>query len=179
MSSYGFGGPRGGIIQMAYTVPDIRAAIDYWIGDLKVGPWFLLDHFTGTDPIYRGEISKADVSIAMSFAGHMNVELIQPNDRNPSVYRDAIERKGYGFHHFGRASEDIEADVAELERQGYQQAFRAGVPTGGEVVYLESDEERPGFVELIQATETMDQAFTAMWRNTVGWDGRDPIRPFG
>src|SRR5688572_32981180 len=43
MPDFAFGGPRGGIIQMAYTVADIRAAIDHWISDLKVGPWFLLD----------------------------------------------------------------------------------------------------------------------------------------
>ena len=53
MADFAFGGPRGGIIQMAYTVPDIRAAIGFWICDLHVGPWFLLDHFTGEDGIRR------------------------------------------------------------------------------------------------------------------------------
>jgi glutathione S-transferase len=94
MPDFAFGGPRGGIIQMAYTVADIRAAIAYWIRDLKVGPWFLLDHFTGADPVYRGGPSQADVAIAMAFAGHMQIELIQPNDDHPSVYRETITRRG-------------------------------------------------------------------------------------
>ena len=178
MPDFAFGGPRGGIIQMAYTVADIRAAIAYWIRDLKVGPWFLLDHFTGADPVYRGGPSQADVAIAMAFAGHMQIELIQPNDDHPSVYRETITRRGHGFHHFGRASDDIEADIAELEASGYSVAFRAGVPTGGDVAYMDRGPDDPGFVELITATPGMEQAFTSFWRASVGWDGRDPIRPF-
>ena len=70
MSLVGFGQPDDGIIQMCYLVPDIRAAMKLWIDKLKVGPWFLLDHFGGTNPKYRGRDSKADVSLVMSFAGH-------------------------------------------------------------------------------------------------------------
>src|SRR6202030_2321164 len=72
MGLVGFGQPDDGIIQMCYLVPDIRAAMSVWIDKLKVGPWFLLDHFTGIEPKYRGRDSTADVSLAMSFAGHMN-----------------------------------------------------------------------------------------------------------
>ena len=104
MGLVGFGQPDDGVIQMAYVVADIRASINHWVTQLNVGPWFLLDHFTGTDPKYRGRDSTADVSLAMSFAGHMNIELIQPNNDAPSVYREWIERRGYGFHHWGRAA---------------------------------------------------------------------------
>ncbi len=61
----------GQIVQTAYVVQRIRPAIDWWIKDGKAGPFFLLDSFTGADQRYRGEPTKADVSIAMSFAGHM------------------------------------------------------------------------------------------------------------
>ena len=179
MADFAFGGPRGGIIQMAYVVPDIRAAIAYWVRDMKVGPWFLLDHFTGDAPVYRGGPSRADVAIAMAFAGHMQIELIQPNDDHPSVYREMIDRIGYGFHHVGRASDHVDADIAALGREGYRVAFRAGVPTGGEVAYLDGDADRPGFLELIAATPAMEEVFTRFWRASVGWDGSDPVRPFG
>jgi hypothetical protein len=43
----GFGQPEDGIIQMAYVVRDIHAAMRAWVGKLRVGPWFLLDHFGG------------------------------------------------------------------------------------------------------------------------------------
>ena len=37
---------------------------------------------------------------------------------------------------------------------------------------------QPGFVELIPATAGLDEAFTAMWKASVNWDGKDPVRPF-
>jgi hypothetical protein len=177
MGDFAFGGPRGGIIQTAFVVRDIGEAIASWVGDCRVGPWFLLDHFTGEHPVYRGGPSRADVAIAMAFAGHMQIELIQPNDDHPSVYRETIDRVGHGFHHLGRATETIDADIAELEARGYSLAFRAGVPTGGDVAYM----DRPGasgFLELITATDGMEEAFTRFWRASVDWDGRDPVRPF-
>jgi hypothetical protein len=177
MGDFAFGGPRGGIIQTAFVVEDIRESIDSWIQDCHVGPWFLLDHWTGDHPVYRGAPSRADVAIAMAFSGHMQIELIQPNDGNPSVYKEAIDARGYGFHHLGRASDDIGADIAALEGRGYALAFRAGVPTGGDVAYMDKP-GYSGFLELITATSGMEEAFTRFWRASVGWDGSDPVRPF-
>ncbi len=177
MGDFAFGGPRGGIIQTAFVVRDIREAIASWVGDCRVGPWFLLDHFTGDNPVYRGGPSRADVAIAMAFAGHMQIELIQPNDDFPSVYRETIGSRGYGFHHLGRATETIDADISALEARGYSLAFRAGVPTGGDVAYMDKA-GHSGFLELISATDGMEETFTRFWRASVDWDGHEPVRPF-
>lgn len=175
-----FGQPAKGIMQMAYVVPDIRAGIKEWIERLHVGPWFLLDNFTGIDPVYRGGPSKAGISLAMSFAGHMNIELIQPNDDHPSVYKEHIDRHGHGFHHWGVASADFAADIKTYEAMGMDIAFRAGVPTGGEVAYFDTHGAMPGFIELIQTSPGMERAFAHFYGAALAWDGKtDPIRTFG
>jgi hypothetical protein len=174
----GFGQRVGGITQMAYIVEDMESAIDQWVRDTATGPWFLLESFTGADHVYRGTPSRADVRIAMAFAGHMQIELIQPKDGHPSVYREMIERRGYGFHHVGIACEDVDAAIEGYLARGYTLAFTASVPTGGHVAYLDGGESHPYFVELIPATPGMDTAFTAFWRAAATWDGRDPIRSF-
>ena len=166
-----------GIIQMAYTVANIHEAIGRWVKDLKVGPFFLLDHFQGVDPVYRGAPSKADVAIAMGYCGDMQIELIQPNDHHPSVYREAIEARGYGFHHFGMASHAFDADVRAKQAEGFTLAFKAGVPTGGSVGYMQGI-GLPGFLEFIEVTEGMCETFGRFHRASVGWDGRDPVRSF-
>ena len=178
MADLGFGQSYGGIMQMAYVVADLDAAIDHWVRDLNVGPWFVLDRWTGDHPVYRGAPATGAVRLAMSFAGHMNVELIQPLDDEPSVYREGIERRGHGFHHFGIACRDIDAGIADYRERGYELAFRAGVPTGGDVAYLDGGAAQPGYVELINANAGMDAAFTGFWQATRNWDGRDPMRPF-
>ncbi len=168
----------GQVIQMAYVVEDIEAAIDWWVRDAKTGPWFLLDHFWAADQEYRGAPSRADVAIAMAFAGHMNIELIQPLDDHPSVYRDIAQARGFGFHHVGVAVANVEAEIQEYAARGYAPAFRADVPSGGRVAYLDNGINAPGMVELIPATPGMDALFTGFWQASVDWDGKDPVRPF-
>src|SRR5437763_1230251 len=85
MKILGFGQRTGQIVKTAYVVQDMHAAIDWWIHDGSVGTRFLLDSFTGPEQRYRGEPNKADVGIAMAFAGHMMIELILPKDAEASV----------------------------------------------------------------------------------------------
>jgi hypothetical protein len=178
MGQVGFGQPDNGVIQMAYVVADLDAAIQEWTTKLRVGPWFVLEHFTGVDPVYRGQPSRADVRLAMSFAGHMNMELIQPNNDAPSVYREVIERRGYGFHHWGVATWSFDAAVAQYERGGYPLAFRAAVPSGGRVGYMDTTGVLPGFTELIELGGDFEQVFGRFYRASIDWDGKDPVRSF-
>jgi hypothetical protein len=108
----------------------------------------------------------------------MNIELIQPNDTHPSVYRELIDTRGHGFHHWGVASADIDTDIVRYERMGMEVAFRAGVPTGGDVAYLDTHGAMPGFVELISTNPAMERAFSRFYGAALAWDGADPIRPF-
>ncbi len=113
MALVNFGQPDDGIIQMAYVVEDIDAAMHTWTKKLNVGPWFLLDSFSGIGAEYRGKPTDNSVSLAMSFAGHMMIELIQEHRPAPSVYRETIEKRGYGFHHWGVATADFDRSVKE------------------------------------------------------------------
>ena len=175
----GFGQPMGGIAQTAFIVPDLQAAIGHWTRDMGAGPFFVLPHLLVPGQIYRGNESTADVTLAMGFAGHMMIELIQPLDDNPSVYRETIERRGYGFHHFGLAFDDVEQASRDYQSRGYHEAYRAAVPTGGEVVYLDNGHGADtGFLELLPVTPAMDETFTRFWEASRDWDGTDPSRPF-
>jgi len=178
MSLVIFGQPDNGIIQMAYVVEDIHRAMDQWVKKLKVGPWHLLEHFSGVDPLYRGRPAKGDQALAMSFAGHMNIELIQPLNDEPSVYRDTIQKRGYGFHHWGVATRNFDRDVEQFRASGYETAFYAGVPTGGRVAYMDTTADLPGMVEFIEVNPGFEIGFGNFYRATIGWDGKDPVRPF-
>ncbi|WP_296681034.1 VOC family protein [Novosphingobium sp.] len=178
MKTFEFGQAEGQIMQMAYVVEDLEASIEWWSKEARTGPWFVIDHFLAPDQNYRGKPSTADVRIAMSFAGHMNIELIQPLDSKPSVYKELIDTRGYGFHHVGIAFVDMAAAIAEYESRGYTLAYDAAVPTGGSVAYMDDGRNEPGFVELLPVTDGMESTFTRMWRQCNGWDGIDPIRPF-
>jgi hypothetical protein len=175
----GYGQPMGGIAQTAFIVPDLHEAIQRWVADMRAGPFFVLPNFLVPGQTYRGEESRADITIGMGFAGHMLIELIQPLDNEPSVYKETIELRGYGFHHLGMACADVDADSAAFQARGYTEAFRAAVPTGGEVVYLDNGTgPQLGFLELLPVTPGMDATFTRFWEASHGWDGSDPVRSF-
>ena len=173
-----FGQPDNGIIQMAYVVEDIHQAMDMWVKKLNVGPWFLLDSFTGIDAQYRSKPTDNSVSIAMSFAGHMLIELIQEHRPAPSVYREVIEKRGYGFHHWGVAAQDFDGSLEQYRSAGYELAFFARVPTGGRVAYMDTTSDLPGMVELIELGAGFDAAFGRFYAAAISWDGKDPVRPF-
>src|SRR5690606_40384885 len=65
---------------------------------------------------YTTLFRSADITIAMGFAGHMLIELIQPLDNEPSVYQETIALRGYGFHHAGIACADVDADSRANQR---------------------------------------------------------------
>ncbi len=179
MKTFGFGQKAGQIVQTAYVVKDIRAAIDWWVKDGKAGRSSCSTVSPAPNSANRGEPTQADVAIAMGFAGHMMIELIQPRDDRPSVYRETIRARGHGFHHLGIAFEDVEAARSEYHGRGYHVAFSAPVPSGGTVYYMGDGPDAPGFIELIPATQGMDEMFTKYWKASVDWDGRNPVRPFG
>jgi len=175
----GYGQPLGGVGQTAFIVPDLQEAIHHWAANMGAGPFFVLPNLLAPGQTYRGAPSTADVTLAMGFSGHMQIELIQPLDQDPSVYRETIEKRGFGYHHMGIAFEDVEAASRDYQARGYHEAYRAAVPTGGEVVYLDNGTGADiGFIELLPVTPGMDETFTRFWEASRDWDGRDPIRPF-
>jgi hypothetical protein len=178
MSLVCFGQPDNGIIQMAYVVEDIHRAMREWSTRLKVGPWFLLDRFAGVNPMYRGQPSRAEIALAMSFAGHMNIELIQPLDSAPSVYREIIDRRGYGFHHFGVATWNFDSDLERYRAAGCELAFLLGVPSGSRVAYMDTAASLPGMTELIELGPGFDPVFNRFYQASLAWDGSDPVRTF-
>lgn len=179
-ASLGWGQKFGTVAQLACVVEDLEASIAHSIADHGAGPFFVIDHFLQPGlQTYRGQVSTADVRIAMGFSGQTWFELIQPLDNEPSVYREAIEKRGYGPHHHGIAFADVEAALADYQTRGWRECFRSPVPTGGDVIYLESpDPAATLFVELLPVTPGMDAHFTSFWKAAQDWDGNNPIRPF-
>ena len=122
--------------------------------------------------------SQADVAIAMAFAGHMNIELIQANNTAPSVYREIVDKRGYGFHHWGLGTWHFDRDVERYRAAGHELAFLAKVPSGGRVGYMDTTAQLAGFVELIELGGAFETVFNRFYRASIGWDGEEPIRSF-
>lgn len=177
MSTLGFGQPVGGVLQYAYTVPDLTSAMETWTSRLGIGPWFVRGPFSPSTARYRNNPAHFTLSLARAFSGHVMVELIQQHDEYPSIYREFITQRGYGFHHFGVGVHDFDAELARYNADGYEVAFSDTVPNGGRIAYMDTSTDLPGMVELIEMTSAQGQVYTAIYRACLDWDGSEPVRP--
>ncbi|MEG8220729.1 VOC family protein [Sphingomonas sp. HH69] len=176
MTLLAFGQPDNAIIQMAYTVPDLNTSMLAFTANMRVGPWFVFRRLAGHDPQYRGEKSWASNDIALGFAGHMQIELIQPLDDHPSVYRERIAIHGYGFHHFGVAARAFDQECEVQQAKGYDLAFTDAVEGVGRVAYFDTKGALPGMLELIEVSPELDALFGMMHAASVDWDGSQMVR---
>ncbi|MFK0159952.1 VOC family protein [Streptomyces sp. NPDC090493] len=178
MDEFPFGQPVDAVIQMAYFVPDLKTGMEWWTTQLGVGPWFVIDRIGGTDVRYRGKPSNAEFTIALAYSGHMMIELIQALDDRPSIYKEAHEKRGYGFHHVAKVVPDLQEAVAAGRALGFTILHQSPTPGGGEVCFLDGGQDAPGAIELIADVPATRDIFTAVWRASVDWDGSDPYRSF-
>lgn len=159
----GFGQPGNGIIQMAFVVPDLDEAMETYSQRFGVGPWTVLRDFAAEGARYRDEPARSLAHLAMGFGGHMQYELIQPADDLPSMHRETIQKRGYGFHHFGVAAEDFDGATAAYIALGYDPIFTAEVRPGFRVAYFDTQDILPGMVELMEAGRGMNEMFTPQY----------------
>ena len=89
-----------------------------------------------------------------------------------------IERRGYGFLHWGVATWDFVAAVARYQSEGHALAFLAAVPTGGRVGYMDTTAVLPGYTEVIELGGAFEEVFGRFYRASLDWDGNDPVRSF-
>jgi hypothetical protein len=111
----------------------------------------------------------------------MMFELIQQHDAQPSVYRETIQQRGYGFHHWAIAAapERYDAVLAGYRQQGLQLSLEAMVSIGARAAYVDTSAELGGMIEVIEVTPVVEGLFTHIHQTSVGWDGSSPVRTLG
>jgi hypothetical protein len=164
---FDFGQPTDSVIQTAFVVRDLDEAMQQFASMFRIGPWTVLRDFAGLDPRYRGEPTDARAHIALGFGGHMQYELIQPADDLPSVHRDVIVERGYGFHHLGYATTRFDELVEEMHGKGYETVFSDLVGPASRVAYFDTRDVLPGMTELLEAGPDLNEKFTAMYRASL------------
>ena len=147
-----WGRPTDGIFQTAFVVEDLEAAIEQFSVRFSVGPWRTFRDVGPEGAVYRGEPARAPLHVAFGFAGYMTYELVQPVDETPSVYREVIDDRGYGFHHFGYGTRDFDKAVAAMHAEGYQTVGSLELPDLRLAIF-DTRDILPGMTELIEVKE--------------------------
>ena len=118
----------GPVRQIASLVSDLDEAMARYSSLHRIGPWFASDPMPTARSTYRGRPAPVRIRAASAYSDELEIELIQPLDEEPSIYREAIERIGFGLHHVCYHSDDLEADLGGFLAGGYElvQEFYVG-----------------------------------------------------
>ena len=176
MQMLSFGQPLGSIIQVAYVVENIERSMNEFAERMKVGPWFVSGPFTPTEGLYRGQPTDVRLTLAVGFAGHMSFELIEQHNRAPSVFLEMVKKRGFGFHHWAVATDAFDREVEEHRSRGCEAAFTARSARGYRIAYMDTTQDLPGMVELIELTPGLEERYANMYRAALDWDGTNPVR---
>lgn len=173
----------GEIRQVAYVVPDIEAAMDHWARVLGVGPWYYNPKVPIRNYHYRGERYEPHNSVALANAGALQIELLQPRNDVPSMYRDFLRAGHRGVQHVAYWTEHFDADLARAEAAGFRVCMGGEVGENGRFVYFEDRTAHgaplPGTtIELSEVAGPKGRLFKLIREAAVGWDGHEPVRAF-
>jgi hypothetical protein len=130
----------GPVRQTAYIVPDIETAIEDWGRQLQLGPFALCREITPlAGSRFRGAPSgEITMNVAFAYIGDLQLELIEQVNDTPSMYREAVERRGYGQHHYGFCVEDFDAVYARAVPGEFEAVVDAGAKGFARMSYIES-----------------------------------------
>ena len=169
----------GPITQNGYVVPDIEAAMTHWSENLGIGPWYRLGVMAFEDLMYRGAPTAARVDIALSNSGHLQIELIQPLDNEPTPYRDFLEETG------GRGG--LQHVSSWPDRADYDRILVDFTAVGGDVLfqgragrtrfaYFDTGRHLGTVFEMADLSPGTRKFFGAIREAAAFWDGSAPIR---
>jgi catechol 2,3-dioxygenase-like lactoylglutathione lyase family enzyme len=166
----------GKIAQIGYVVRDIDAAMDNWVRH-GVGPWFYVDRVQTDFFRYRGVDSDMQMSVALANSGDVQLELIQPRNDAPSMYKDFLDAGREGMQHIAYWTDDYQTVLDRALADGYTIGQEGSI--GGEkgrFAYLDTEREQGTVIELSDISGPKGQFFQYIRDVATDWDGSDPIR---
>ncbi len=164
---------RRELLQQAWVVDDLEAAARRFSATLGIGPFFTSDYRAGffTDVEYRGRPGTLQMRTAISYAGAVQIELVQPTTTEPTCYRDSVPAGRDGFHHLCFWSHDLERDIADYVAHGCPIANRGRVRKGPGFAYLDATASLGCMIELLEYSPGLAALFDGWRDHCARWDG--------
>ncbi len=125
--------------QIGIVVKDMEATMKFYERMFGIEPF----------PTVESNINSAKLKIGLFQLGEMQIELIQVLE-GETIHSKFIEKRGEGLHHLGFFVEDIEKELARLEKRGVKVLERGTFLGVVEFAYLDTEKSLGVVLELIQ-----------------------------
>jgi len=168
-----------GIVQNAWYVPDLDAAIQRWHRLLGIGPFFVRRHLVIPQVTYRGQRSSLDISAAYVQAGAIQLELVTQHDDAPSAFRDMYARGEGGPHHVAVMPDDYAGSLAELAAQGFPVATELVTAAGRGAAFVDTRALLGHMLEVYRMSDGLRALYREVAAAAAAWDGRQLLIEMG
>ena len=164
--------------QVAYFVPDIRAAALAHSRAFGSGPFHVLNHVELTSSEHRGVFRPLDHSSAYGQLGSVMIEFAMQHNPEPSAFHDLYPRGSgrFGLHHTALWVADLAAAIARFAAEGMALAHYAVTATGTAFAFVDAIGRYGHMIELYEPLPGLTGFYDMVAQAADGWDGRDPIR---
>jgi hypothetical protein len=161
------------MVQVAYSVRDIRAAAWAWNSAAGVGPFHVVDHVRHESVVTENGPIRLDQSIAVTWCGNVMLELVEFHADDKTEVVDWLVAPR-GLHHLACFVPDLDAtfDATRSEGSRYVEARTA------DARYLMVDTTSTlGYrSEYYEETEYMRDLYDGVRRSSERWNGIRLIR---
>ncbi len=158
-------------IQNAWLVSDIENVARQWSSALNIGPFYLAEYTSDMFETleYRGTPGKLQMKTAIAYAGNVQIELVEPVGVYPCAYYDTIPEGTTGFHHLCYWSDDIDADLAHYQKQGFEIANFGKMAGGPRFAYVDASATLGCMIELLERATGIEKLFNSWKEKAEDW----------
>ena len=142
-----------------------------------IGPWFYLKNVRPGNFTYRGRPSGMAMDVAVANSGDIQIELIQPVNDEPSMYKDFLDAGHEGLQHFAYWSENYQQLYDRARATGFTVGQEGEIGgSSGRFAYLETEHHPGTVIEISDLGGTKKFVFDLIKLAAAGWDGSNPIQ---
>ena len=167
----------GPVIQHAFAVRGMDAALAYWIEVMGVGPFYRIENATYKHALYRNAPATPEYSVALAYWGENQIELVTPTSDKPSIYNEFLDEGHEGLlHHMCVTVEDMDEFRLSVDASKFETLAELALDPAGHVLYLRGAGQRWQLIEVGEFPPAIYELFNRVKSASEGWDARDPIR---
>ncbi|MEH6604535.1 MAG: VOC family protein [Pseudomonadales bacterium] len=166
----------GPIKQWGYLVKDLDEAMDCWVNQLGVGPFWGYRNVPVT-AYYQGQETQVVMDVALGYQNGVQIELIHQTNDVLSPYSDFYKTDKKQFlHQVAYHAPDIDKAIAIAKSVGMKEVGSIKTMLETRYVYMASPAMDGLVIELMEVDDGTIADFDNCAQEAAIWDGSDPFR---
>lgn len=166
----------GPIKQWGYLVKDLDEAMDCWVKQLGVGPFWGYRNVPVTS-YFQGQETRVLMDVALAYQNGVQIELIHQTNDVLSPYSDFYKTEKKQFlHQVAYHARNIDEAVATARSVGMHEVGSIKTMMETRYVYMASPQMDGLVIELMEVDDGIVADFNRCATESDEWDGSKPFR---